>query len=92
VTGFEYIYPYDAENIFFGSVKGIFHLNYRNYLQHVTGLSILIGKVRAIGNTDSLIYGGYPLNKQEPAVTTLPNQWNSFHFEYSAPFTGSRVI
>lgn len=90
VTGFEYIYPYDAENIFFGSVKGIFHLNYRTYLQHVTGLSILIGKVRAIGNTDSLIYGGYPGNDQEQAVTRLPNQWNSFHFEYSAPFYGQQ--
>jgi ligand-binding sensor domain-containing protein/DNA-binding CsgD family transcriptional regulator len=87
VRGFEYIYPYDMENIFIGSEKGIYHVNYKNYLQQATQLSILIGRVKAIGKTDSLVYGGYPFNPGK-ALPALPYSWNSFHFEYSAPFYG----
>ncbi|MBS1565963.1 MAG: transcriptional regulator, partial [Bacteroidetes bacterium] len=92
VRGFEFLYPYDRENIFVGSEKGVYHVNYSNYLAHVTDLSILIGKVKIIGKTDSLIYGGYPGNNGQAASfpSSLPNRWNSFHFEYSAPFYGQQ--
>jgi len=87
VRGFEFIYPYDMENIFVGSEKGVYHVNYKNYLQQAPQLSILIGKVKAISKSDSLVYGGYPAHTDKVA-SSLPSRWNSFHFEYSAPFYG----
>lgn len=87
VRGFEYIYPYDKENVFIGAEKGVYHVNYKNYLQQAPQLSILIGRVRAIGKTDSLVYGGYGANTGKLAPA-LPYSWNSFHFEYSTPFYG----
>jgi DNA-binding CsgD family transcriptional regulator len=91
VKGAEYIYPYNLENIFIGSSDGVFHLNYRKYaqLRHVP--RALISSVRAIAESDSLIYGGFFMkNNQLSAdqdlgqIATLANHWNSFHFEYSS--------
>ena len=88
IRGFEYIYPYNSENIFIGSQKGILHLNYHNYLQQASDLSVLIGKVKTVGNTDSLVYGGYTMGRQQPAEPDMPSKMNSFHFEYSCPVYG----
>jgi len=88
VRGFEYIYPYNMGNIFIGSEKGVYHLNLRNYLAHVSPLTVLIGRVRTVGKTDSIIYGGFRGERNsrvdEVKVTELPNALNSIHFEYSS--------
>lgn len=83
VRGFEYIYPYNADNIFIGSEKGAIHLNYRNYLKTVAQPAILIGKVKTIGKADSILYGGF--GNTVTSINTLPHSWNSLHFEYSSP-------
>jgi DNA-binding CsgD family transcriptional regulator len=95
VKGFEYIYPYNVNNVFLGSEKGVYHINYKNYLQHVSEPGILIGNVRVIGKIDSLIFGGYPTTLIKGGVTgndqtiiKLPNSLNSIHFEYSCPLYG----
>jgi ligand-binding sensor domain-containing protein/DNA-binding CsgD family transcriptional regulator len=86
-----YLYPYDKENIFIGSNNGVFHLNYRQYVQSETSLNVLLTTVKAIAEKDSLIFGGYFMkdgqvaaNQGDKQVTTLSNHWNSFHFEYSS--------
>lgn len=90
VKGFEYIYTYNRNNIFLGSEKGVYHLNYGNYLQHLPTLNMLISSVRVTGEIDSLIFGGYA-NKEtngiagEQKIIQLPNSCRSIHFEYSCP-------
>jgi ligand-binding sensor domain-containing protein/DNA-binding CsgD family transcriptional regulator len=91
VKGAEYIYPYNTENIFIGSSDGVFHLNYRKYVQSGHKLNVLLSSVKAIAEKDSLIYGGFFMkNNQVSAdqdivqISTLANHWNSFHFEYSS--------
>jgi ligand-binding sensor domain-containing protein/DNA-binding CsgD family transcriptional regulator len=86
-----YIFPYDRENIFIGSNNGVFHLNYRQYVQSETKLNVLLTTVKAIAEKDSLIFGGYFMKDNQIAtdqsskqITTLSNHWNSFHFEYSS--------
>ncbi|MEP6676567.1 MAG: triple tyrosine motif-containing protein [Ferruginibacter sp.] len=95
LTGFENIYPYNRENIFIGSEKGIIHLNYEKYGSNKFKPAILLGQVKAIGNADMIIFGGYPLKpttgpyKQDKKdILKLPNSYNSFHFEYSSPAYG----
>jgi ligand-binding sensor domain-containing protein len=92
LSGFENIYAYNDENIFIASEKGVIHLNYVKYAANKLKIKVLLGQVRAIGKTDSLIFGGYfqqNLNRQdEKKALHLPNVYNSFHFEYSSPNYG----
>lgn len=91
VKGSEFIYPFNNENIFIGSNDGVFHLNYSRYTQSATALKVVLSTVKAIAEKDSLIFGGYFFNINNPGsdqslkqVVSLPSSWNSFHFEYSS--------
>lgn len=88
LTGFENIYPYNKENIFIGSEKGVIHIDYAKYVTNKLKLSVLLGQVRAIGKTDSTIFGGYTGGGDPKKPLRLPNDYNSFHFEYSSPSYG----
>lgn len=94
LLGFENIYPYNKENIFIGSEKGMIHLNYEKYTGNQQQVRIIMGQVRALGKSDSLIFGGY-FNRtatgyiqEEQEAPALPKSYNSFHFEYSSPAYG----
>ncbi|MCW3466770.1 triple tyrosine motif-containing protein [Chitinophaga nivalis] len=84
VSGFEFIYPYNEENIFFGGEKGIFHLNYKKYHAHRAGPRVLLGRITATGSKDSLLYGGYG-TRATAALVTLPHAYRDFRFEYATP-------
>lgn len=84
VNGFECIYPYNDENILIGAEKGMYHINYRNYLQSKDKPTVLISKVKAQGNMDSLLFGGY-LPPAEAAFKVMPHAYTGFHFEYASP-------
>jgi ligand-binding sensor domain-containing protein/DNA-binding CsgD family transcriptional regulator len=90
LAGFENIYPYDDENIFIGSNNGVFHINYKQYQSNRTQLNTLLAQVKVIGDKDSVIFGGYFINKNtiqsaqnKDSILVLPHRFNSFHFEFS---------
>jgi ligand-binding sensor domain-containing protein/DNA-binding CsgD family transcriptional regulator len=91
VAGFENIYPYDKENIFIGSDKGIIHINYLKYLENLQPLNVSLTQIKTSGNTDSTIFGGYFLandsisNQQDKEQRIdISKSDNSLHFEYSS--------
>jgi len=95
LSGFENIYAYDKSNIFIGSEKGVIHLNYEKYKANKLRLNVMLGNIRAIGKTDSTIFGGYfnqglsaEKNDNNNSSTGLSNNFNAFHFEYSSPGFG----
>lgn len=95
LLGFENIYPYNSENIFIGSEKGVIHLNYKKYTNSKQVIKVLLGQVKAFGKSDSIIFGGYfkeraahGYTQGEKELLTLPSSYNSFHFEYSSPAYG----
>ena len=96
LSGFENIYPFNKENIFIGSEKGIIHLNLEKYTATKSKLSVLLSQVKAIGNTDSIIFGGHFIQEKESSlfqqskndILELANNYHSFHFEYSSPAYG----
>ncbi|MDB5211992.1 MAG: transcriptional regulator, partial [Sediminibacterium sp.] len=59
LSGFEYIYPYDQQNIFIASTIGIIHLNYQKYISGNVKPNVLLAQVKMSGKSDSLIFGGY---------------------------------
>ncbi|HMR92304.1 MAG TPA: triple tyrosine motif-containing protein [Chitinophagaceae bacterium] len=90
VSGFEQVFPVDSSNVFVGSEKGYFHINYAKYKNANPAISVQLREVRAIGKTDSLLFGGYFPGGIQSASATSPlsvsYKWNSFHFEFSAPY------
>ncbi len=89
VSGFEQVYPVDDNNIFVGAEKGYFHINFAKYRQNSPALQVQLRQVRAIGKTDSLLFGGYFHNvnetQQQSYVPSVSYNWNSFHFEFTSP-------
>jgi len=86
LSGFENIYPYDLQNIFIGSEKGIIHLNYAEYIKDTSTIALLLSTVKAYGRTDSTLFDGY----SQSAIAHLPAYRNAYHFEFSSPSYGYR--
>lgn len=91
VADYEYIYPYDKYNVLVGAEKGFYHINYEEYKKNRYPPQVKIRAVRALGKTDSLLFGGYfgevgdSLDQPPGAVYSIASKWNSLHFEYTAP-------
>jgi ligand-binding sensor domain-containing protein/DNA-binding CsgD family transcriptional regulator len=88
LSGFEFIYPVNQNNIFVGGEKGFFHINYEKYRQAITGLKVQVRTVRVLGKTDSLLFGGYTrdtsLAQLQDAVPQIDNGWKTIRMEFSS--------
>lgn len=87
VAGFENIYPYNDNNIFIGANKGLIHLDFKKYAANIYQPKVLLGQIRIIGKTDSILFGGYfdqQGNTQQKHKVKLPYTSNSLHFEYAS--------
>ncbi|MEO6135566.1 MAG: triple tyrosine motif-containing protein [Ginsengibacter sp.] len=96
LSGFENIYPFNKNNIFIGSENGVIHLNYEKYISVKSNLMVLLSQVKAIGESDTLLFGGYFQTKNQAGsaeqnkddILKLHYSFNNFHFEYSSPNYG----
>ncbi|HTJ13129.1 MAG TPA: triple tyrosine motif-containing protein [Dinghuibacter sp.] len=86
LSGFESIYPYNPQNIFIASEKGIIHLNYAEYIKDTSTIALLLSTVRAYGRPDSTLFDGY----DQSETPHLPSHRNAYHFEFSSPGYGYR--
>lgn len=91
VAGFENIYPYNNENVFIGSNKGLIHINFKKYIQNIKPIEVTLSLVKSSGKKDSIIYGGYFLSDNKIQLfqdknnkIELENHSNSLYFEYSS--------
>jgi ligand-binding sensor domain-containing protein/DNA-binding CsgD family transcriptional regulator len=78
-----YIYPYDQQNIFVSSAKGIYHINYQQYIRANTNLGVMLQEVTALSPHDSTLFGGY-IPASLATAPTLPKDLNSIRFEYTS--------
>jgi ligand-binding sensor domain-containing protein/DNA-binding CsgD family transcriptional regulator/membrane protein implicated in regulation of membrane protease activity len=88
VSGFEFVYPVDINNVLVGGEKGFYHINYEQYRKNSKPIEVLIRTVKAVNETDSLIYGGYA--KDKIRNRDLNYNWNSLHFEYASTLYGQQ--
>lgn len=97
LSGFEFIYPVNENNIFLGGEKGFFHINYKKYKSIIPALSVLIRNVKIINKKDSLLFGGYfdEADKKQiqdkSRVPTIQYNWRAIRFEFSAPVFGQQA-
>lgn len=91
VSGFEFVFPLNNDNVLIGGDKGFYHINYEQYKKIKYPLPVQITMVKAINEKDSLLFGGYAgevndtANLIQKRKTSISHAWNSFHFEYSSP-------
>lgn len=94
LSGFEFIYPVNNENIFLGSENGFFHINYKKYKEQKPELNVQVRTVLISGTKDSLLYGGYfsdinekqeQLDEQKPSIS---HRWKTIRFGFSSPLYG----
>jgi ligand-binding sensor domain-containing protein/DNA-binding CsgD family transcriptional regulator len=84
VSDFENIYPLNDENIFVGAEKGFYHINYKQYKNNKSPVEVLVRMVKASGDADSILNGGYKVIAKNQ-LHELSSKQNNLHFEYSAP-------
>ncbi len=90
LSGFEFIYPVNENNIFLGGEKRFFHINYEKYKKITRNLQVRIRTVRIISKTDSLLYGGYFTDVNEKQVQEknafpeIANKWKTIRFEFAS--------
>ena len=95
LSGFDFIYPYNQNNIFLGGEKGFYHLNYEKYKQSVAKMQVQIRSVKITSNTDSLLFGGYfkAINeKQVQDYNNIPNiksDYKTIHFDFATTLFGN---
>ncbi len=95
LSGFEFIYPINNKNIFIGGEKGFYHLNYDKYKQTETSLQVQIRKVKTIGNTETVLFGGYykdindSLTKSANDIPALAKGWKTIQFQFSSALFGN---
>ncbi len=94
LSGFEFIYAVNENNIFLGGEKGFFHINYEKYKKNLPDLQVQIRAVRIINKTDSLLFGGYfkDVNEKQlqdsKLVPQLKYGWKTIRFEFSSSLFG----
>lgn len=94
LSGFEFIYPVNENNIFLGGEKGFFHINYEKYKQTAPRLQVQVRAVRIMSKTDSLIFGGYFQDLNDPQIQDplkipeIDHDWKTIRFEFSSALFG----
>jgi len=90
VGGFEFIYPFDAKNIFFAAEKGFIHYDAQKGEAAMRAPKVLMNKVNLLTEKDSLIFGGYFLeadtiaSQQSDQKTTFDAHHNALRFFFSS--------
>jgi len=94
LSGFEFIYCVNENNIFIGGEKGFYHIDYEKYKKSMQELQVQIRNVRIIDQTDSLLFGGYFKNvndKQIQDAGDIPevnNRFKTIRLEFSSSLYG----
>jgi len=92
LSGFEFIYAVNENNIFLGGEKGFYHINYAKYRQNIPKLLVQIRSLRIINQTDSLLFGGYYENEKqvqdEKDIPSVSNSWKTLRIEYASTLFG----
>ncbi len=95
LSGFEFIYPLNKNNIFIGGGKGFYLLNFEKYKLANSKLEVQIRKVKTSGEADSILFGGYFNNVNEAQIQNknkLPEiavGWKSIQFQFASSIFGN---
>jgi DNA-binding CsgD family transcriptional regulator len=94
LSGFEFIYAANENNIIIGGEKGFYHINYAKYRLTAPKLLVQIRSLRIINQTDSLLFGGYYANANQAQdkkdIPAISYRWKTIRIEYASPLFGNQ--
>lgn len=82
LSGFEFIFAVDENNIFLGGEKGFYHINYEKYKKLGPDLNVQIRSVHIIDKVDSTLFGGY--FNEEKNNPHISYRFKTMHFDYAS--------
>jgi DNA-binding CsgD family transcriptional regulator len=93
--GFEYVYPFNRNNVFVAAEEGFYLINYEQYRTVKEKIPVLINSVKISNKKDSTIFGEYfgdslasgIINKRIPEIKY---RWNTVSFEYASSLYGKQ--
>ncbi len=92
LSGFEFVYPIDRQNILVGAERGYFNINYAKYKSNISSLSTHIRNVIITQQSDSLIFGGYFENingdQKQNRIEQIKTGWKRVYFQFSSALFG----
>lgn len=89
LSGFEFIYPINQNNILIGGEKGFFNVNYEKYKQSIPKLKVQVRSIKINNQGDSLLFGGfYNTSQKEQIIPELTSDWNTIQVAFSSPLFG----
>lgn len=95
LSGFEFIYPLNDNNIFVGGENGFYHINYEKYKKNMPELQLGIRTVSISDTKDSLLFGGYltaaDIKNGGQKKTKIASAWKTIRFEFSSPLFGQQA-
>ena len=84
LSGFEFIYAYNEQNVFLAGETGLYHVNLQKYRQQNEKLEVRIRGVRLGLQSDSILYGGFDVETLAQTFKIDPSGKN-IRFEFTAP-------
>lgn len=97
LSGFEFIYPINTQNILLGGENGFFHINFDKYRKNQTPLNVFLRNIRIQSDRDSLLFSNFfpfpqksESNDSKKSIT-IDKAWRNIHFEFSSPFFGNNA-
>ena len=97
LSGFEFLYAVDENNVFLGGEKGFYHINFNKYKKTIAKLSVQVRAVKITDNKDSLLFGGYFNTVNEKQVQEDKNipeisyTWKTVHFDFTSSIFGNQA-
>ncbi|MFM7672419.1 MAG: triple tyrosine motif-containing protein [Bacteroidota bacterium] len=83
LSGFEFIYPYNEQNVFLAGEAGLYHVNLAKYRTQQEVPEVSIRAVRLGSQGDSLLFGGFGQASNMRSFTIGPSEKN-IRFEFSS--------
>lgn len=88
LSGFEFVYPINRQNILVGAERGFFNINYEKYTSSTKEISVNIRNVIITNQTDSLLFGGYfggiGKTQTQTEIEHIKTDWKRIHFQFSS--------
>lgn len=82
LSGFENIYAYDEHNVVVGAENGFYHIDYAKYLKNRKPFKVYLKSVKAVGNRDSVFWGGF--GHSSATINELAYSFNSLQFAFAS--------
>ncbi len=97
LSGFEFIYPINSQNILLGGENGFFHINFDKYRKNQPQLQVFLRNIRIQSDRDSLLFSHFfPVTQKNESSTTkqsisIDKSWGNIHVEFASPFFGNNA-